>query len=152
MHFFSLLAISLICFTPKCVSSFKEDIEQCTLSDKNSKTSKCQDKQELANEQHEKQKYLNPKWQPYLEAISQAEQKYISCSGPDDGIASADCTACHDDVIKQDLAPFLTAGGISPEMMKAAAETNRITKYQIIDQKLYRSENCMFPFRLVIPT
>jgi len=147
MHFFTLLFISLIFIAHMCVLGIKEELEQCTLSDNNSKTSKCQDKIELANEQHEKQKYLDPKWQPYLNVISRSEQEYISCSDPDVVITSADCTACHDDVIKQDLAPFLAAGGISQEMMKEAAETNRITKYQVIDHKLYRSENCMFPFR-----
>jgi protein glucosyltransferase len=144
MHFLTLCAVFIL--IQQCRLSLQQ---QCgSLSDNNSKNSECNTDPEETEQQHEKQKYLNPKWQTFLDTISRAEHEYISCSRDDDVInTSSDCTTCHDDVIKQDLAQFVAAGGISKEMMEAAANVNRITKYQIIDHKLYRSENCMFPFR-----
>jgi len=98
--------------------------------------------------QHEKQKYLNPAWQPFLDSISRAEQEYDAVSSKSCyRDLTTDCTLCHDNVIINDLAPFQDAGGISKAMMEAASQIKRITKYQIINHKLYRSENCMFPFR-----
>ena len=128
MHFITFCVL----FVLQCTLSVQQ---QCTSSD-NEKTDCNQ------QNQHEKQKYKDPKWQKYLDLIAQAEQDYAPCTRDD-----SDCTTCHDDVIHQDLAPFLGVGGISQEMMAVAANVSRVTKYQIIGNKLYRSENCMFPFR-----
>jgi protein glucosyltransferase len=93
---------------------------------------------------------LNPAWRPFLDSISRAEQEYDAVSSKSCyRDLTTDCTVCHDNVIINDLAPFQDAGGISAAMMESASQIKRITKYQIINHKLYRSENCMFPFRLI---
>lgn len=117
---------------------------RCTLSDESSSHTKCEHDDSDNNHDdatiHQKQKYLNPKWQPYLDLINEAERDYVECERD-----SGDCTTCHNSVIHGDLAPF--SQGISEVRMQAAANISRVTKYQVIDHKLYRSENCMFPFR-----
>ena len=81
------------------------------------------------------------RWSQYFNSIEKAEADYVGCE-KDPG-----CSSCHDNVIKTDLAPFRT--GITKDMMEAAARVPRVTKYQIIRGELYRSEDCMFPFRCV---
>jgi len=80
----------------------------------------------------------NNRWSEYLEHINKAGSDYVSCK-------SEPCSGCHDQVIKTDLAIF--SEGISQEMVAKAGKISRTTKYQIIDGKLYRSQDCMFPFR-----
>lgn len=48
-------------------------------------------------------------------------------------------------VWKQDLAPF--RGGISKETMSDVVSRKLGTHYQIIKNKLYREQDCMFPAR-----
>ena len=81
------------------------------------------------------------RWSQYFNSIETAEADYVGCE------KDPSCSSCHDDVIKTDLAPFKT--GITKDMMEAAARVPRVTKYQIIRGELYRSEDCMFPFRCV---
>eukprot|EP00088_Acartia_fossae_P005994 TRINITY_DN12730_c0_g1_i3.p1 TRINITY_DN12730_c0_g1~~TRINITY_DN12730_c0_g1_i3.p1 ORF type:complete len:411 (+),score=73.39 TRINITY_DN12730_c0_g1_i3:47-1279(+) len=130
MHFITFCVL----FVLKCTLSVQQ---QCGSSNSDSEKTDCNQQNE-----HEKQKYKAPKWQKYLDLISQAEQDYAPCTRD-----SSDCSTCHDDVIHQDLAPFLAVGGITRDMMAVAANVSRVTKYQIIGNKLYRSEQCMFPFR-----
>jgi len=80
----------------------------------------------------------NNRWEEYLENISKAASDYITCK-------LESCSACHDQVFKADLAIF--SEGITKEMVTKAAQISRTTKYQIVGGKLYRSEDCMFPFR-----
>lgn len=80
----------------------------------------------------------NNRWEEYLENISKAVSEYVPCKV--DG-----CSACHDQVYKADLAIF--SEGISKEMVRQAALISRTTKYQVVEGKLYRSKDCMFPFR-----
>ena len=80
----------------------------------------------------------NNRWEEYLENISKAASDYVTCK-----IES--CSSCHDQVFEADLAIF--SEGITKEMVTKAALISRTTKYQIIGGKLYRSEDCMFPFR-----
>ena len=82
---------------------------------------------------------VSNRWEEYLSAIRAAEASYTPCS-PDPS-----CSSCHDDVIKSDLSPFQS--GITRDMMRRAESVTRVTKYQIIDGELFRSEDCMFPFR-----
>ena len=70
------------------------------------------------------------RWQEYLENISVAEADYVPCK------TDLSCSSCFDDVIERDLAPFKS--GISQDMIKEAEGVSRVTKYQIIDGKLYR--------------
>lgn len=80
----------------------------------------------------------NNRWSEYLELIKKAGSDYVGCK-------SEPCSGCHDQVIKADLAIF--SEGISQDMVAKAGKISRTTKYQIIDGKLYRSQDCMFPFR-----
>ena len=78
-------------------------------------------------------------WEEYFNLIKQAETEYKPCEIDDI------CSSCHDDVIKADLAPF--SKGVTKDMISKAASISKVSKYQIIDGKVYRSEDCMFPFR-----
>lgn len=80
-------------------------------------------------------------WQSYLQLINQAKSDYVECGLDEEG-----CSKCYDSQIDKDLDPFKEQG-ITEETMLAASNVSRVTKYQIIDHKLYRSDSCMFPFR-----
>lgn len=80
----------------------------------------------------------NNRWEEYLENISKAASDHVSCK-------VESCSTCHDQVIKADLAIF--SEGITKEMVTKAGQISRTTKYQIVGGKLYRSQDCMFPFR-----
>lgn len=77
----------------------------------------------------------NSKWQKYLKLIDEAVSKYEDC-------ALDDCS-CHTSVIDNDLEPF--KAGISRDLFNKANEKG--SHYQIIDHKLYREKDCMFPNR-----
>jgi len=47
-----------------------------------------------------------------------------------------------------DLEPFEKLGGITKDQFDRSRSQG--THYQIISHKLYREDDCMFPFRLVI--
>ncbi|XP_059621638.1 O-glucosyltransferase rumi homolog [Phlebotomus argentipes] len=72
---------------------------------------------------------------PTWTAISKAEKSYVPC-------VQGNCT-CHEIQLENDLEPFL--GGISLQMLEAVS--NRGTRYQIVDGKLFRQRECMFPAR-----
>ena len=80
----------------------------------------------------------NNRWEEYLENISKAARDYVPCT-------VEACSACHDQVYKADLAIF--SDGITKEMVMQASQISRTTKYQVVEGKLYRSQDCMFPFR-----
>ncbi|KAH9634108.1 hypothetical protein HF086_001310 [Spodoptera exigua] len=69
------------------------------------------------------------------EQINTAMNKYVLCK--------VENCSCHKSVIDEDLAPF--KGGITKELFERARM--KATKYQIIDGKLYREEDCHFPAR-----
>lgn len=79
------------------------------------------------------------RWSSYLASIARAEAEYVACREEEE------CSSCHDDQISADLSVF--SSGITKDLMAAAEAVPRVTKYQIIDGVLYRSEDCMFPFR-----
>ncbi|XP_064606881.1 protein O-glucosyltransferase 1-like [Liolophura sinensis] len=86
---------------------------------------------------YNKQQNSSSKWKKYLSLIEKAVAKYEPCG---DG-----CT-CHLRVIDEDLKPWeTTEKGISQESFDIAKE--RGVHYQIINHKLYREDECMFPFR-----
>ncbi|KAJ8301382.1 hypothetical protein KUTeg_020369 [Tegillarca granosa] len=92
---------------------------------------------------HESEKYTkasNTKWKKYLMKIDQAVLEYHECN-PDD-------CSCHESVINSDLAVWeYKEKGITKEKFNEAKTRGLGTHYQIINHKLYREENCMFPAR-----
>ena len=69
------------------------------------------------------------RWSQYLASITEAEADYVPCTVEDE------CSSCHDDVISSDLSVF--SSGITKEMVTAAANIPRVTKYQIIGRARY---------------
>jgi len=132
-----LVFICLVFETTLQVSEYGEDFE---LSE--AQQTSVNEHNEFDCEHRERSRYSknHNQWPNYLELIKTARDEYVECARSANG-----CTNCHDGVITQDLAAF--EAGITAQMMASAANITRITKYQIIDHKLYRSENCMFPFR-----
>ena len=73
------------------------------------------------------------RWQQYFDSIDKAEKEFrLSVDNQSNG----PCSSCHDNVRENDLAPF--SGGITKSMMEKAESVSRVTKYQIINGKLYR--------------
>ncbi|XP_045614677.1 O-glucosyltransferase rumi homolog [Procambarus clarkii] len=77
----------------------------------------------------------NKPWAKYTTQIEEAVASYKSC---DPGKCS-----CHYHLIKKDLAPF--KDGIDKSVIEKSRD--RGTFYQIINHKLYRQSDCMFPSR-----
>ncbi|XP_046887537.1 protein O-glucosyltransferase 1 [Hypomesus transpacificus] len=77
------------------------------------------------------------KWQRYLNKVTKEFQEYHPC-------IPQNCS-CHLSVLENDLKPF--HGGLSEDLMAATIQRGMGTHYQIIDNKLYREQNCMFPAR-----
>ncbi|KAH3827829.1 protein O-glucosyltransferase 1-like [Dreissena polymorpha] len=91
------------------------------------------------NTDHSKSKYnkaSNKKWDRYLREIEQAVSHYQECT--------QEGCSCHESVINNDLSVWVK-DGISREKLEAAKP--RGTHYQIINHKLYREKDCMFPAR-----
>jgi len=80
----------------------------------------------------------NNRWEEYLDSISKATLDYEPCP-------VESCSSCHDTVYKADLSIF--SEGITKELVMQAAQITRTTKYQVVEGNLYRSQDCMFPFR-----
>lgn len=78
----------------------------------------------------------NSKWKNYLNNIKRALSSYTPCT-------SHNCS-CYESVINEDLKPF-ERDGITKNDIDSIKEKG--THYQIIDHKLYREKDCMFPFR-----
>ncbi|XP_060090433.1 protein O-glucosyltransferase 1 isoform X1 [Heteronotia binoei] len=76
-------------------------------------------------------------WKKFLVQISRAVENYKPC-------IKENCS-CHQGVREQDLAPF--RDGISKELLSEAISRKLGTHYQIIEKKLYREHDCMFPAR-----
>nr|XP_054510542.1 protein O-glucosyltransferase 1 [Agelaius phoeniceus] len=77
------------------------------------------------------------KWKAIAGQIKKAVEAYEPC-------VKENCS-CHQSVWKQDLAPF--RGGISKETMADVVSRKLGTHYQIIKNRLYREQDCMFPAR-----
>ncbi|KAM7439851.1 Protein O-glucosyltransferase 1 [Porites harrisoni] len=87
---------------------------------------------------HEKEKYrAKESWKTYLSKIEKATSQYTDCT-------NKKC-ACYSDVIDDDLRVWRDKGGITKSDFDEAA--GRGVHYQIINHKLYREKDCMFPFR-----
>ena len=81
------------------------------------------------------------RWEEYKQKVEEARRGAPSCK------VEGGCSSCHRDVIARDLKTW--EGGITKETVHAAGKVARSTKYQVINGTLYRSEECMFPFRCV---
>ncbi|OAD58998.1 O-glucosyltransferase rumi like protein, partial [Eufriesea mexicana] len=81
-------------------------------------------------------KVLNNKYSKYYNEIEEAEKSYKICNNTYNG--------CFKEVIKNDLKPFKEKG-INKNLIDNAKV--RGTFYQIIEGKLYRQKDCMFPSR-----
>nr|XP_030713104.1 protein O-glucosyltransferase 1 isoform X1 [Globicephala melas] len=83
------------------------------------------------------QKESGSKWKVFIDQINRALEIYEPCS-------SQNCS-CYHGVIEEDLTPF--RGGISRKMMAEVVRRKLGTHYQIIKNRLYRENDCMFPSR-----
>ncbi|XP_037277396.2 O-glucosyltransferase rumi homolog [Rhipicephalus microplus] len=93
----------------------------------------------ISDRQHEKHKYFyNGRWSGYLQAINKSLEEYVPCEEDDN-----QCS-CHAPVIDDDLSPW-SKTGISAELVERSKP--RGVLYQVVNHKLYRSKECMFPFR-----
>ncbi|XP_031773248.1 O-glucosyltransferase rumi homolog isoform X2 [Apis florea] len=81
-------------------------------------------------------KVLNKQYSKYYNAIEEAEKDYRICNNTNN--------SCFKDVIINDLKPFKEKG-INKDLIDTAKI--RGTFYQIIQGKLYRQKDCMFPSR-----
>ncbi|XP_074610409.1 protein O-glucosyltransferase 1-like [Acropora palmata] len=87
---------------------------------------------------HGKEKYIiKDSWKSYLDKIDQAVAQYEDC-------LNKKC-ACYSDVVDDDLRIWKDRGGISKSEFDDTAGHG--VHYQVIDHKLYRESDCMFPFR-----
>jgi len=92
---------------------------------------------------HEKDKYKEPaSWSGYRQKIEEAEAAFAVSGCQTQG------PTCYWDVIERDLKQW--KAGISKQLLEEALRARSQTKathYQIVDHKLYRENDCMFPFR-----
>ncbi|XP_037590976.1 protein O-glucosyltransferase 1 isoform X3 [Cebus imitator] len=84
-----------------------------------------------------RQKESGSKWKVFIDQINRSLEDYEPCS-------SQNCS-CYRGVIEEDLTPF--RGGISRKMMAEVVRRKLGTHYQIIKNRLYRENDCMFPSR-----
>ncbi|XP_041348590.1 protein O-glucosyltransferase 1-like [Gigantopelta aegis] len=94
--------------------------------------------EEESKEAHSKyKKSAQKKWQKYIDVINKSLSSYTDCE--------QDCS-CHSSVIDEDLSVWEhKEKGITRERFDQAKE--RGVHYQIVNHKLYRENDCMFPFR-----
>ncbi|KAG8522011.1 Protein O-glucosyltransferase 1, partial [Galemys pyrenaicus] len=83
------------------------------------------------------ERWRSSKWKVYIDQINRSLENYEPCS-------SQNCS-CYHGVIEEDLTPF--RGGISRKMMAEVVRRKLGTHYQIIKNRLYRENDCMFPSR-----
>ncbi|XP_075982107.1 O-glucosyltransferase rumi homolog [Anticarsia gemmatalis] len=101
-----------------------------------SNTDTCNKNEETCSENHNRYSREANEWSVKLkEVINFAVEHYEPCKTTNCG--------CHKSVIEQDLLPF--KDGITKELFETAKAKG--TKYQIIDGKLYRENDCHFPAR-----
>ena len=81
------------------------------------------------------------RWEEYRQRAEEAKREATPC------LEEEGCSTCHEQVIARDLE--IWKEGITKEAVQAAGKVARSTKYQVINGTLYRSEECMFPFRCV---
>lgn len=116
--------------------------EQCFAKEKcSSETDSSEEKSKYNKENNEKEVDVskdNKKWKKYLNLIEKALEKYEECP-------FSNCS-CYNSQIQEDLKPW-TKSGISLKLFQETSKTQRVSHYQVINHKLYRSDDPMFPAR-----
>ncbi|EFA03548.1 O-glucosyltransferase rumi homolog [Tribolium castaneum] len=115
---FNYLFFVIVHFCNANEACLKENSEQCNASKVNMYS-----------------KEANTKYLKYLDLIKRAKENYSPCDNTKCG--------CYSSQISDDLKIFKK--GITPQLIDKVKTKG--TKYQIIDHKLYRDKNCMFPAR-----
>ncbi|XP_041936970.1 protein O-glucosyltransferase 1 isoform X1 [Alosa sapidissima] len=85
----------------------------------------------------DKVSFAGKRWKKQLDQLEEAVRNYKPCS-------QHNCS-CYLGVLKADLKPFRP--GVSESLMMETVRRGVGTHYQIINHKLYREHNCMFPAR-----
>ncbi|XP_040072183.2 protein O-glucosyltransferase 1 [Ixodes scapularis] len=80
----------------------------------------------------------NTRWSSYLRNINDSLQTYVPCEDDEK------TCSCHSAVIDDDL-QLWSESGITKDLVQRSK--SRGIHYQIINHKLYRGEDCLFPFR-----
>ncbi len=78
-------------------------------------------------------------WRTYLEKINTSLANYKEC--PNEKIG------CFKKQIEKDLKLWKEKGGITKDDLENAISRKAGVHYQIINHKLYREDDCIFPFR-----
>ncbi|KAJ8960819.1 hypothetical protein NQ318_020115 [Aromia moschata] len=119
-------SIFLLYYIVYLLLSFGEANKSCSKTDKQCREDKI----------NKYSKESNTKYLKYLNLIEEAREKYVPCD--------ANKCRCHAEVISNDLQPF-KAKGISRKLIQDVKSKG--TRYQIIRNRLYREQSCMFPAR-----
>lgn len=101
----------------------------CSESDRE----KCTDERREKTNRYSEE--ANKQWITYIIQVEEAVASYKPCN--------PEKCSCHYPLIKKDLGTF--KDGISKDLIQSARE--RGSFYQIINHKLYREKDCMFPSR-----
>nr|XP_022914467.1 O-glucosyltransferase rumi homolog [Onthophagus taurus] len=123
MYFKSFLYIFFVVFINLVACSS----DTCSKSNK----SNCN----LLKNENKYNKEINQNYKKYFEEISEAKKKYTPCE--------TDKCKCYSNVINNDLKAF-TSGITKNDIERVKSKGS---KYQIINHKLYRDKDCMFPSR-----
>jgi len=135
------LVLICICLVFVCCCKFtyqaSKDTEQeisgqCFVSDEG----QCSGEEKLKYSQDKNIDIKEEKWGKYIEQIEKAVKNYQKC----------DESNCYFSQIISDLKPW-SKNGISEKLIKEASQIQRMSHYQIINHKLYRNNDPMFPAR-----
>jgi hypothetical protein len=141
-HFFLLTLTSLLLASSHLADDVATSQQQHCSKDNPESCANTQDNDEKSKYTKEKNTDKpieeNKKWNKYLKKINKALKEYQECE-------SSNCS-CYNSQIEEDLKPW-KKDGINAKLIKEAASVNRMAHYQIIDHKLYRSSDAMFPAR-----
>ena len=96
----------------------------------------CHEKAKYTREENEKGE--DQKWKKYLSLIEKALNEYNECE-------FSNCS-CYKLQLETDLEPW-KSDGISASLFEKASQVERLSHYQIVDHKLYRNKDSMFPAR-----
>eukprot|EP00794_Sanderia_malayensis_P006115 gene6115-6819_t len=126
----------LVCFS-LCCFSFVYSADKCKTGDV-----KCESQKLKSNsdEEHGKVKYtMKDSWKRYIDNINKAKTEFKEC--PNEKIG------CFKKQIERDLKLWKDKGGIEKRDFDEALARQSGVHYQIINHKLYRENDCIFPAR-----
>lgn len=114
------------------VASLTAEFVSCDCSAENAGSQVCRTAENKYSEA------ANSRWPAYLRNMNESLRSYVPCQDDD-----RSCS-CHSPVIDDDLRMW-SESGITQELFLRSK--SRGIHYQVIDHKLYRGEECLFPFR-----